>query len=67
MAMTVRPGDDDERAIARLAARWGVSKHAAILRAVREADERAEEVDILAVSQEGLVRYAGLLERLGTV
>lgn len=40
MAMTLRTDDADDQALARLAARDGVSKHEAALRAIRAADSR---------------------------
>lgn len=51
MAMTLRPDDAQDHALARLAQRWGTSKQAAALRAIEETDARMqglEEVGELA-------------------
>jgi Zn-dependent peptidase ImmA (M78 family) len=64
MAMTLRTGPDEEAALAKLAKRWGVSKQAAALRAIREEAERHDE-DLLATSDRLAERYAEALDRLG--
>ncbi len=66
MAMTLRT-DTIEDALAALAARWQVSKHAAVLRAVQEAVAREEVDDLLALSRELRAQRADLLDRLGSV
>lgn len=66
MAMTLRTDPDTEAALERLAARWGVSKQAAALRAVREEDER-QSLDLIALSDQLAEEDARLLHRLGTV
>jgi hypothetical protein len=65
MAMTLRT-DTIEEALAALAARWQVSKHAAVLRAVQEAVAREEVDDLLALSRELRAQRADLLDRLGS-
>lgn len=64
--MTLRPGPEEEAALARLAHRWGVSKQQAALRAIREEDRRLEE-DLLAVSDRLAEQYAEALDRLGSL
>ncbi|HET9656722.1 MAG TPA: hypothetical protein VFP72_15320 [Kineosporiaceae bacterium] len=66
MAMTLRPGPDEEAALERLAHRWRVSKQQAALRAIREQDERLGE-DLLEVSDQLAERYAEALDRLGSL
>jgi hypothetical protein len=66
MAMTLRLTEDDERALAELAAADGVSKHEATVRAIRDAAARRGHRDKVAeLSAEARVRYADLLDRLG--
>jgi hypothetical protein len=66
MAMTLRTTEDDDRLIDELARAEGVSKHEAVLRAVRETAERVrhhEAVDDAA--RRTMDRYGDLLRRLG--
>lgn len=68
MAMTLRTTTDSDSAIERLAVRWGVSKHEAVLRAVREADEtRRLEDDAMAAYERVSAKYRDALDRLGSV
>ena len=65
MAMTLRLTDDDEQALAALAAAEGVSKHEATLRAIREAAARhGHRARVAELSADARERYADLLERL---
>ncbi|MFZ0161718.1 MAG: hypothetical protein WAL50_22035 [Kineosporiaceae bacterium] len=63
MAMTLRTDETTNQALTRLATRWGVSKQAAAVRAVREAAERMDE-DVLALAQRYLVEDAEIMTRL---
>ncbi|GAA2003352.1 CopG family transcriptional regulator [Brevibacterium samyangense] len=66
MAMTLRLTADDEKALAALAERDGVSKHAAAIAAIHEvAARRGHESAVAEASQKARSRYADLLERLG--
>lgn len=66
MAMTLRLTDEDERALATLAELDGVSKHEAMLRAIREsATRRAHQAQVSELSAAARERYADLLDRLG--
>lgn len=66
MAMTLRLGPEDERALAALAEAEGVSKQEATLRAIREAAaRRGHESRVRELSERGRERYADLLDRLG--
>ena len=66
MAMTLRLTDDDERALAELAAADGVSKQEATVRAIREAAaRRSHQTKVSELSAHARVRYADLLDRLG--
>ncbi len=68
MAMTLRPTEQQDAAIERLAARWHVSKAEAILRAVQEADaERRLEDDAMSAYARVSERYRDALDRLGSV
>jgi uncharacterized protein (DUF1778 family) len=65
MAMTLRLNEEQERALAMLAKAKGVSKHEAIVRAITEAAARSVRDDrVRALSDEGRLRYASLLDRL---
>lgn len=67
MAMTLRLGPEDERALALLAEADGVSKQEATVRAIREAASRRLRRDkVAALSMTARDRYADLLDRLGT-
>lgn len=66
--MNLRTDDDTDRRIEALAARWGVSKQAAVIRAISMTHDRETglaEVDGLL--DETLARYGDALHRLGTV
>lgn len=66
MAMTLRLTDEDEQALAELAAAEGVSKHEATVRAIREAAQRRGHVArVSELSESARHRYADLLDRLG--
>jgi hypothetical protein len=66
MAMTLRLTEDDERALAELAAAEGVSKHEATVRAIREAAaRRGHRAKVDELSAGARTRYADLLDRLG--
>ena len=67
MAMTLRLTDDDEALVAVLAADYGgVSKHEAILRAVREqAAQHGHRDRVRAIATEVVHEYADALRRLG--
>lgn len=65
MAMTLRPSASDDDAIARLAELRGVSKHEAVLRAIRNDLEREGlAVEVRATTDAVIDRYSDLLERL---
>lgn len=65
--MTLRLSDDDERALAALAAAEGVSKHEATVRAIHEAaGRRGHEARVAGLSAAARERYAELLDRLGS-
>lgn len=66
MAMTLRTDEKVDQALGRLAARWGVSKQAAALRAILEEDER-QQTDVLTLSDQRAEKYAEALDRLGSV
>lgn len=66
MAMTLRLTDEDERALAALAATQGISKQEATVRAIHEAVARRVRRDkVAALSASARDRYADLLDRLG--
>lgn len=73
MGMTLRTTEDDDRLIEELARAQGVSKHEAVLRAVRETAERvrhheaADAEDDVAddAARRTMNRYGDLLRRLG--
>ena len=63
MAMTLRLTDEDERALAALAAAQGISTQEATVRAIRDAAARGlHEAKVSAQARE---RYADVLDRLG--
>ena len=65
--MTLRLTEQDERALAELAARDGISRQAAVIKAVREtAARRGHQEQVRELSAAGRSRYADLLDRLGT-
>lgn len=66
MAMTLRLTEEDERILAELAAREGISRQEATVRAIREvAARRGHEDAVRDLSERGRLRYADLLRRLG--
>lgn len=66
MAMTLRLGAEDERALALLAEADGVSKQEATVRAIHEAASRRLRGDkVASLSAAARERYAELLDRLG--
>ena len=66
MAMTLRLGPEDEKALALLAEAEGVSKQEATVRAIHEAASRRLRRDKVAeLSATARERYADLLDRLG--
>ncbi|MBB1495616.1 CopG family transcriptional regulator [Propioniciclava sp. MC1595] len=66
MAMTLRLGPEDEKALALLAEAEGVSKQEATVRAIREAAARhVREDKARRLSAAARDRYADLLDRLG--
>lgn len=65
MAMTLRLTDADERILAELAERDGVSRQEATVRAIREAAARRGHQQLVGeLSAQGRARYADLLDRL---
>jgi hypothetical protein len=65
MAMTLRLTEEQERALALLAAADGISKHEAAVRAIVDAAARRVRDDrVRELSWDGRARYAALLERL---
>mgnify|MGYP001469104266 FL=1 len=66
MAMTLRLTDEDERALAALAAAQGISKQEATVRAIRYAAARGlHEAKVSELSAQARERYADVLDRLG--
>ncbi len=66
MAMTLRLTDEDERALAALAAAQGISKQEATVRAIRDAAARClHEAKVSELSAQARERYADVLDRLG--
>ena len=66
MAMTLRLTDEDERALAALAAAQGISKQEATVRAIRDAAARGlREAKVSELSAQARERYADVLDRLG--
>lgn len=66
--MTLRTDSTVEAALERLAARQGVSKHEAAIRAIVEADQHVQLEDRVMDSYERLSsRYRDALDRLGSV
>jgi hypothetical protein len=66
MAMTLRLSKDDERVLGELAARDGISRQEAIIRAIHEAAaRRGHEADGCDASAQARSRYADVLRRLG--
>lgn len=65
MAMTLRLTESDEKILSELAARDGVSRQEATVRAIREAAvRRGHEQLVSELSARGRSRYADLLDRL---
>lgn len=63
--MTLRLTDSDEKILAELAAREGISRQEATVRAIREAAaRRGHEHLVSELSARGRTRYADLLDRL---
>ncbi len=68
MAMTLRTDSAVEEALARLAARQGVSKHEAALRAIlRDDAQTVVEDDAMSAYERVSSRYRDALDRLGSV
>ena len=66
MAATLRLTDEDERALAALAAAQGISKQEATVRAIRDAAARGlHEAKVSELSAQARERYADVLDRLG--
>mgnify|MGYP003504469604 FL=1 len=66
MAVTLRLTDEDERALAALAAAQGISKQEATVRAIRDAAARGlHEAKVSELSAQARERYADVLDRLG--
>lgn len=66
MAMTLRLDQDDEATLTALAAAEGVSKHEAVVRAIRSAAARQVHEDrVKDLSATARERYADVLRRLG--
>lgn len=63
MAMTLRPTEEQESALARLARAWGVSKQAAALRAIEEAAAR-QSGEIETLARQSLAQYGPLYDKL---
>ena len=64
--MTLRLTDEDERALAALAAAQGISKQEATVRAIRDAAARGlHEAKVSELSAQARERYADVLDRLG--
>lgn len=67
MAMTLRTTSAAEAALERLAARQGISKHEAALRAIVRADEQASTYDdAMAAYERVSASYRDALDRLGS-
>ena len=65
MAMTLRPTEHQDAALARLAARWGVSKQIAALRAIEEIDAREQGIaEVDAAGRRSLERWGGVYKAL---
>ena len=68
MAMTLRTDSAVEEALMRLAARQGVSKHEAALRAIlRDDAQTVLEDDAMSAYERVSSRYRDALDRLGSV
>ena len=66
--MTLRTERRHDEAIARLAAREGISKNEAVLRAIERADSAASvDDDVMAAYARASVEYREALDRLGSV
>jgi hypothetical protein len=66
MAMTLRLSKDDERVLGELAARDGISRQEATIRAIHEAAaRRGHEAAVCDASAQARSRYADVLRRLG--
>lgn len=66
MAMTLRLTDADEKILAELAEKDGVSRQEATVRAIREVAARRGHPQLVSeLSAMGRTRYADLLDRLG--
>lgn len=63
--MTLRLTESDEKILAELAAREGISRQEATVRAIREAAaRRGHERSVSELSARGRARYSDLLDRL---
>jgi len=68
MAMTLRTTQEHDEAIARLAARDGISKNEAVLRAVERADATTSiDEDVMKAYAKASATYRDALDRLGSV
>lgn len=66
MAMTLRLDSDDETVLEDLAQAQGISKHEAVVRAIRDAaTRRLHEDRVRDLSASARERYATVLDRLG--
>lgn len=64
--MTLRLTDEDEAMLTALAQSQGISKQEATVRAIRDTAARSgHEESVRTLSEQGRVRYADLLDRLG--
>lgn len=65
MAMTLRLSEEDERILADLAERDGISRQEATVRAIRDAAaRRGHEELVKGLAEKGRARYSDLLDRL---
>ena len=68
--MTVRMTEEQDAKLTALAAKWGVSKNEALVRAVEAAvagEAPDDEPDVRAISREMKERWGPVLDRLGSV
>jgi hypothetical protein len=65
MAMTLRPNEQQDAALTRLAARWGMSKQAAAMRAIEEMDARERGLaEVEAAGRRSLDRWGPVYDAL---
>ena len=63
--MTLRPTEEQDAALTRLASRWGVSKQVAALRAIEEMDAREQGIaQVEAAGRRSLERWGGVYQAL---